>query len=421
MLKAAQPLLPHLHRLPTPLLTLPPTLLLHLGSTTSPSPLSLLRDPLAHPLHLPLIALGICIPVTYLLGHLTNKVSWVDKPWPFYPPFFASLLFAWVALNPQAGVYGHNLPRLVLMFTMQMVWCIRLSSHALRRGFFELHEEDYRYTVVRRLAPWPVWAAIHLFAVAIFQPALLLALTLPMHAVLVLPPAELSSGPLNLSIPFSWVKPLLPSSFHSAADSTPVLNAGDLFVTLFALAMVYLEYRADNDHFAFQQAKHDAPKSVKVIKPRHTNPPNYPPAGEYPESHHPGFITSGMWRWSRHPNFAGEQLFWVSQALFVAVAAETSKVTRSRWVGGDVWGPPLALSLLFCGSTLLTEWITQQKYPLYKEYKNLVGQFLPQETVLVYLWGTIRGTRKASNEKIYKPLKAAGAEYGSTGTTAPRS
>lgn len=334
-------------------------MLLHLSTHTTPSPLSLLRDPLAHPLHLPLIALMICIPVTYILGLVTHKVSWVDKPWPFYPPFFASLLFAWVALNPQSGVYGHNLPRLILMFVMQLIWCIRLSYHAYRRGFFELHEEDYRYTIVRRIVPKPIWSLVHLFAVAIFQPALLLALTLPMHAVLVMPPAELSSGLFGINIPFKYLKPLLPTSFHSAPDSTPVLNLSDALVGIFALGCVYLEWRADNDHFEYQQSKHNAPKSTKMIKPTHTNPPNYPPAGEYPASHHPGFITSGMWRWSRHPNFAGEQLFWASQAMFVAAAGESSKVTRSRWVGGDVWGPPLVVSQLLQILLSCSGWFSQ--------------------------------------------------------------
>ena len=87
------------------------------------------------------------------------------------------------------------------------------------------------------------------------------------------------------------------------------------------------------------------------------------------------------------------------------------------------------LSILFCCSTTLTEWITTQKvvtdlsersfpfnwssayvasarmradsqYSLYRTYKGLVGQFLPVETGLIYVWGMIRGTRKGGWEKV---------------------
>jgi steroid 5-alpha reductase family enzyme len=33
--------------------------------------------------------------------------------------------------------------------------------------------------------------------------------------------------------------------------------------------------------------------------------------------------------------------------------------------------------LIFCGSTPLTEWISANKYPQYKEYQKLVGMFVP--------------------------------------------
>lgn len=45
-------------------------------------------------------------------------------------------------------------------------------------------------------------------------------------------------------------------------------------------------------------------------------------------------------------------------------------------------------------------WLIIQ-YPLYKDYKNLVGQFIPQSTIVIYIWGILTGTRQASWDKVY--------------------
>lgn len=37
-----------------------------------------------------------------------------------------------------------------------------------------------------------------------------------------------------------------------------------------------------------------------------------------------GFVTRGLWAWSRHPNFACEQIMWTLQALFAVFAANGS-------------------------------------------------------------------------------------------------
>lgn len=42
------------------------------------------------------------------------------------------------------------------------------------------------------------------------------------------------------------------------------------------------------------------------------------------------------------------------------------------------------------------------QYPLYGKYKHLTGQFLPQETALIWLWGTITGSRKKLEQEVYR-------------------
>ncbi|WVR07815.1 hypothetical protein IAU60_004858 [Kwoniella sp. DSM 27419] len=407
-----RPVLPYLPLLPTPLLSLTPTLLLHVTSHPSPSILSFVTSSNTHPLHPPIIFTFVAIPLIYILGLISGNVSWVDRAWPFFTPICSGMLVAWMWLNPEGDVYGHNLPRVLLMWVLQLLWSTRLLSHALKRDFYNLRSEDYRYTVVRQLVPRPVFALIHIFVVALAQPLLLLALCLPVHAAMSLPPSELASTG-GFDITFGKAKLFLPARYAaSAPDATPVLNLADLIVSLAALTCLYVEYKSDRAMYDYQSSKHallDKPQpSTKLVKPQSTasqsassSSRKLPQPATYPASHHPGFPVKGRWTWSRHPNFAAEQLFWLTQALIVVAGARSSGVTRRGWGAGSVFGPAFALSILFCSSTLLTEWITSRKFPAYKSYKKLVGQFLPQETAWLWLWSTITRTRGRAVQEVY--------------------
>lgn len=82
-----------------------------------------------------------------------------------------------------------------------------------------------------------------------------------------------------------------------------------------------------------------------------------------------GFTTSGLWAYSRHPNFAMEQTIWV--ALYAWSAYQTK--TPFYWAAAG----PVALLLIFFSSTILTEEITAGKYPEYREYQRQIGKFVP--------------------------------------------
>jgi hypothetical protein len=78
----------------------------------------------------------------------------------------------------------------------------------------------------------------------------------------------------------------------------------------------------------------------------------------------------------------------------------------------------MKLSLLFCSSTFLTEWISSCKvsldrtgiqssiltaqYPSYSVYRKLVGQFLPQETAILWLWAKLTGKRETLEKDLYR-------------------
>jgi len=101
-----------------------------------------------------------------------------------------------------------------------------------------------------------------------------------------------------------------------------------------------------------------------------------------------GFCTKGLWGWSRHPNFACEQTFWILQALFPILATET----LPKLEAGEITPlvsliPPLALCALFFSSTLFSENISASKYPIvYPMYQKRVAMFVP---FLTPVWGFI--------------------------------
>lgn len=49
------------------------------------------------------------------------------------------------------------------------------------------------------------------------------------------------------------------------------------------------------------------------------------------------------------------------------------------------------------------------QYPTYTSYKRLVGQFLPQETALLWLWGTLTGSGAKAQKEVYEiPRQSSG-------------
>ena len=85
------------------------------------------------------------------------------------------------------------------------------------------------------------------------------------------------------------------------------------------------------------------------------------------------FISTGLWRYSRHPNYFGETLAW--WGLFVAALP-----AYSGWDFLTVVGPvSLTLLLLFVTGVPLLEKSAEKKYgadPEYQEYKKRTSMFL---------------------------------------------
>ena len=92
-----------------------------------------------------------------------------------------------------------------------------------------------------------------------------------------------------------------------------------------------------------------------------------------------GFIESGMWSWSRHPNYFCEVALWWAFYLFSVAATDTANEGWERWVNWTFLGP-FFLSCLFVppGASLdVTESLSSRKYVHYTEYQANVSRFIP--------------------------------------------
>jgi steroid 5-alpha reductase family enzyme len=182
--------------------------------------------------------------------------------------------------------------------------------------------EDYRWVFVRKMIPKSLFQIFNFVFIAFIQNFLLLGFTLPAYVMF-----------LNRSKPFS---------FYDL-----------IFVILFELFYM-IEVIADQQQWHFQTQKYKL-----IDEKRIDDKPEYKK----------GFITSGLFKYSRHPNFFAEIMIWWSFYLI-------SVTCSGEILNFSIFGA-LFLTLLFQGSTTLTEYITKSKYAVYEEYQKKVNRLTP--------------------------------------------
>lgn len=244
---------------------------------------------------------------TWLLSLVTREYSWVDRIWSIVP-------IAYVAVF--AGAAGFADGRLDVMLALVALWGIRLTFNYARKGGYAPGGEDYRWGVVRaRLKPWQ-FQVFNFFFISLYQNVLLLLITLP------------ACTALQYRSPFGvW----------------------DAVLAVIFLAFLAGETVADQQQWNFQQHKRAELNS-----------------GREPSSR---FVRTGLFRYSRHPNFFFEQAQWWVVFVFGALAA------GSPWQWTVIGA--LLLTLLFLGSTRLTESITLGRYPEYADYQRRTSTLIP--------------------------------------------
>ena len=259
------------------------------------------------PLVVCLVICGAITAATWIASIATREYSWVDRVWSIAP-----VAYVWVF----AATAGFD-ARLVLMAALVTLWGIRLTFNYARKGGYRPGGEDYRWAVLReRMSPrW--FQVFNLLFISVYQNALILLFCLPAYTAF-------------------------------AATGTP-LGVWDVVLSLVFLALLVGETVADQQQWAFHRWK--AAERA---------------AGRTPE---PGFLQTGLFRVSRHPNFFFEQAQWW---VFYGFAIAATGV----WLHGTIAGAVL-LTLLFIGSTIFTESISRAKYPEYDAYRARTSAIVP--------------------------------------------
>jgi steroid 5-alpha reductase family enzyme len=156
----------------------------------------------------------------------------------------------------------------------------------------------------------------------------------------------------------------VPPIYVAYVSATP-LNEKDALLQVLFLVFLAGETWTDEAQWKFHQAKKGLSAKERAAK-----------GGDVAK----GFCTSGPFRYSRHLNFFCEQALWWTYAAFALNAAvSSSSGCKMILCFSKLWPATGAflLTLLFQGSTSMTERLTLAKYPAYEVYQETTSRLVP--------------------------------------------
>lgn len=260
--------------------------------------------------------------LTIIVAAIAGAACWLlslftrDTSWIDRAWSIVPVIYVWIFAGA-ALASSVDATRLVVMAALATLWGARLTFNFARKGGYT-GTEDYRWAILRgRMRPWQFQIFNLLFIIG-FQMTLLVLITLPAQVALQHP------------APFT---------------------AWDAAFTILFLALLAGETIADQQQWEFHRRKASGEAS--------------------------GFLTAGLFRYSRHPNFFFEQAQWW---VFYALGATAAAASGVGFLGGvlnwTVLGPVL-LTALFIGSTIFTESISASRYPAYAQYRHTTSMIIP--------------------------------------------
>ncbi|MEJ1158593.1 DUF1295 domain-containing protein [Prosthecomicrobium sp. N25] len=220
---------------------------------------------------------------------------------------FAAMAWLELALAGRAG------PVQILVTVSVTLWATRLTLHMVQRHIEKGAVEDVRYARMRE-AGGPDWPRRNLVTIFWLQAVLQWIIAAPVHVALLVAPGDLPTGP-----------------------GGAVFALG---IALFAAGFA-IEWAADAQLTAFRR--------LPGTRGR--------------------LCTTGLWAWSRHPNYFGETLVWWGLGLAAAAAA-----------GGLWWvlaAPALLTLLLLKVSGIPPLEAELQKRPGWAAYRASTSAFVP--------------------------------------------
>ena len=229
----------------------------------------------------------------------------------FYDAYWSvvpPLLFGYWWWQGPVGLHGPGALRCWLLAVLIGYWAVRLTANWVH-GFAGLHHEDWRYAILRQGAGRWEFAA-DLFGIHLFPTLQVFVGMLPVYLAVTRP-----------------------------GEGWPWL-AWVAFVV--GMAAVTVELVADLQMRRF----------VARCRPG-------------------GVMATGLWAWSRHPNYFGEIGFWFSLALFGVAASP-----------GDAWwlfaGVALMVAMFLGASIPMMEKRSLQRRPDYQDVIDRVPRLVPR-------------------------------------------
>jgi len=202
-----------------------------------------------------------------------------------------------------------NQLRQYIVLTLVLFWSIRLTANWLR-GWSGFNHQDWRYTSIAEKTGRFYWPVSFL-------------------GIHLMPTIFVFLGCLPL-----W---------FSLSSSEP-LSIYDGLAAIFTFLAILTEWIADEQLFRFKK------KNIKNA-----------------------FISSGIWKFSRHPNYLGEISFWGGMFLFALSSCELSSFT-GYWTGIGL----VSMIILFVFISIpLMEKRNILRKPGYEEYMNQVPALVP--------------------------------------------
>jgi steroid 5-alpha reductase family enzyme len=261
---------------------------------------------------------GILSIACFVVGEISKNYSQVDKVWSIAP-----MIYVWFF------TYNSDFnSRMVIMSILVTIWGIRLTYNFARKSGYSIYfwkgEEDYRWKILKERVPVfnikIIWSLFNFLFICTYQMGLIFLFTLPILA--------------------AW-----------QGQNSPI-GITDVLISIGMLVFILIEAIADNQQYKFQTTKYELINNNKKL------------TGDFKK----GFLTNGLWSISRHPNFASEQLIWITFYLF----SITSTGIYFNW---SITGCIL-LIILFYNSANYTESISEKKYSDYKNYTQNVPMFI---------------------------------------------
>ncbi|KAH6820219.1 3-oxo-5-alpha-steroid 4-dehydrogenase [Perilla frutescens var. hirtella] len=242
----------------------------------------------------------------WFIGLLQSSHWMIDLYWMVIPV----LLLHFFATHPLAE-FNALRSRLVIFLTS--IWSLRLSHCYFRREKWQLGaREDWRFNDMRR-RHGQNWWWISLFAVYISQQGFLMVICMPFYVI------------------------------HANKKQLNIYDAVAAVVCLNGLTIAYF---ADTQIYNFVSRNERLKKEGQPVVP---------------------VLDEGLWRYSRHPNYFGEQLWWSGMAIFAW------NLDYSWWFVG-----PLANSVcLGIVTVLVEERMLKEEYraQAYNKYQQITTSF----------------------------------------------